>query len=72
MAVRAEIRRFRGDESGQASVEYILMLSVGLAMAITLVRKFIRPVLARLAEAFSAQLAALFSKANLHTLKIGR
>jgi hypothetical protein len=68
----ANVRRCCEDESGQASAEYILMLAVGIAMAITLVRKFIRPVLARLADAFSAQLAELFSKDNLHTLKFGR
>lgn len=70
--VLGALARLPRDEDGQASAEYILMLAVGVAMAITLVRKFIRPILARLAEAYSAQLSTLFSKANMHSLKVGR
>jgi Flp pilus assembly pilin Flp len=60
------------DEDGQASAEYILMLALGVAMAITVARKLVKPMMERLAEAYSARVSELFSKASLHSLKIGR
>ena len=48
------------------------MLAIGMAMAISVVKKFIQPYLAKMANAFSAEMqSALFSKANMHTLRIG-
>jgi hypothetical protein len=69
---RAPLRELIACERAQASVEYMLLLSIGAAMAITVMRKLISPVLARLSAAFSAQLDSFFSRANLHSLKIGR
>jgi Flp pilus assembly pilin Flp len=70
--VRCALQGLLRDEDGQASVEYILMLSIAMLMVMSVVKKFIRPYMAKMAERFSAQLqATLFSKANMHSLKIG-
>jgi Flp pilus assembly pilin Flp len=66
------MRTFLKDETGQASVEYILMLSIGMMMAMTVVKRFLQPYLAKLATTFSTQMQnALFNKANMHSLRIG-
>lgn len=60
------------DQSGQATVEYILMLFIAVAMAASVIKHFIQPYMATLADSFSAQITStLFNKANLHSLRIG-
>jgi Flp pilus assembly pilin Flp len=72
MISRLLLRACFEDESGQASVEYMLMLSIAMAMAISVVKKFIQPYLAKMADTFSTQMQnALFNKANMHSLRIG-
>lgn len=63
--------RLLNEEEGQATTEYILLLTIGLTMAISVVKKFIQPYLASMATKFSAQLqGALFNKANMHTFRV--
>jgi Flp pilus assembly pilin Flp len=68
-----QCRIFLLDESGQASAEYTLMLSIGLMLGFSVVKKFIKPYLEKMSAQFSSQLSSsLFGKANMHTLRIGR
>ncbi len=61
------------DERGQASVEYILMLTVSLMILTTVIKKFIQPYLAKISGRLVDRMqSTLFNKANLHHLKIGR
>jgi Flp pilus assembly pilin Flp len=61
------------DERGQASVEYMLMISITLAMTISVIKKFVQPILAEFANTYATKMQnALFNKANMHTLRIGR
>jgi len=70
--MRSIARSLLLDEAGQASTEYMLMLAIGMAMTISVIKKFIQPYLAKLADTFSAQMQnALFNKANMHSLHIG-
>lgn len=66
------VRSLLADDSGQTSIEYILMLVIGAAMALSVIKKFLQPIFAQLADSISNQLqSTLFNKANMHSLRIG-
>lgn len=64
-------RSFLIDQKGQASIEYILLLALALAIVLILTREIIRPaydrLLATVGERFEKN---LFN--NLHHFRIGR
>jgi hypothetical protein len=56
---------------GQASVEYILMLSIIVLVAIG-VKRALQPVLNQVSSSISRRIDSMFSQGNLHNLKLGR
>jgi Flp pilus assembly pilin Flp len=60
------------DEQGQATTEYILILAVVITFLISMIKKFIRPAFARLAQGMSQRIEKQFFGANLHQFRIRR
>lgn len=59
------------DDSGQATTEYILMLTVGVALALLLIKDVIVPLGNRIAELVSQNMEKSLSK-NLHRIRLRR
>lgn len=65
--------RDRDRLSGQASVEYILMLLVAALLAILVVRQFIIPTGKYLSDRLSQMMTAkLFNPDKMHSIRISR
>ncbi len=70
--IRQKCLNFLRDEEGQATTEYILMLSIAVMMAVMVMKKLIGPVYAKLAGAVSNSLQNKLFNTNLHVFKIGQ
>ncbi|MBY0472448.1 hypothetical protein K2X30_14885 [bacterium] len=67
------LRGFQSDESGQATTEYMLTLSIVVAVALIVIKEFVRPLYELLAQRIGKQLQnTLFSRESFHNLRIGR
>jgi Flp pilus assembly pilin Flp len=60
-------RRFWRDESAQATIEYVLILSVLVAIALLLIRDLIRPILTRFTDSLSKAIEEkMFKPGSMH------
>ncbi len=62
---------FRND-SGQAAIEYLLLLLAAVVFVGVLTNQFIRPVFKRLTATVQTQIDKTFSGANLHQFRVGK
>ncbi len=65
------VRRFVGDERGQATLEYVLLLAIVVAIFLILKRTLF-PVIRGMSERFSSQLQRMWNPEGLHKINIGR
>ena len=70
MTLRFWISALR-DEEAQASTEYILMMSMAVAMCVMVVKKLIVPVMSRLSTNFMSTLSnTLFNEQTMHHIRV--
>jgi Flp pilus assembly pilin Flp len=61
------LRRFLRDESGQATIEYVLILSVLVSIALLLIRDLLRPILTRFTDSLSKAIEErMFKPGSMH------
>jgi Flp pilus assembly pilin Flp len=61
------LRRFFRDESAQATIEYVLILSVLVAIALLLIRDLLRPILTRFTDNLSQAIEErMFKPGSMH------
>ena len=64
---RSLSRRFHVDESAQATIEYVLILSVLVTIAILLIRDLVRPVIDRLSDSLNQIIEEkMFKPGSMH------
>jgi Flp pilus assembly pilin Flp len=66
------MKRFLQDEEGQATAEYILMLSIVAILTLAMLRKWIKPMLDRAESAVARNLEKKLFGGDLHSLRFGR
>ncbi len=66
------LSRFLSDDQGQATVEYILILSVTVIVAVGVMKKFIVPAFAKMQAALSNNIDKQLFGANMHYYRIRR
>lgn len=73
MTLHPRLDRFLRDERGQATAEYILILSVALALMAIVIKRLIKPAYEKLRTFLVARLeTALFGKGDFHKFPVGR
>lgn len=60
------------DAQGQATVEYILMLSVSVTIALIVIKNFISPVYTEVASRVAQSVENRLSGANLYHFRVGK
>jgi Flp pilus assembly pilin Flp len=66
------IHAIRKDEEGQASTEYVLMLSIVVSLTLFVVKNFIKPTFEKLSRVLSNTLQNQLFGANLHVFRVPR
>ncbi len=66
------LRAFLQDEEGQATTEYILMLSIITSMLVLLVKKLITPMFTKMTASLTSRIEKEFLGADLHVFRIRR
>lgn len=70
--IKASLRRFVAEDEAQATTEYILMLTVAVALFFLVVKNFVVPMMNKLSDSLSAQISAFFQPRNLHQIRLKR
>ncbi len=65
-------RDFWEEEDGQATVEYTLVLSIMISLAVIVVRTFIAPLYTRMLSMISKKIENEVFGADLHTFRVRR
>jgi hypothetical protein len=61
-----------GDESGQATTEYILMLAIIVILFLIMLKQLIKPMFASLLKALNKKYENFFAPENLHNFPVRR
>ena len=64
--------KFLDDSSGQATVEYILILSVTVMLAVVVMRQFVGPVFKKASARLNASIDNALFGANMHYYRLPR
>lgn len=70
--MKALFLRFLKDDEGQATTEYILILSVTVILAVGVMKKFVGPVFAKLSSTLTANIDKQLFGANMHYYRVRR
>ncbi len=62
--------KFLNDESGQATTEYILMLSIMAGFAVMIIKNFIQPTYQKLSARMSSLIEQKFLGMDMHTFRV--
>jgi Flp pilus assembly pilin Flp len=64
--------KFLQDEKGQAAVECVLLLSIAMSFGVLIIRKFVKPVFAKLSQMLTQSFNTQLFGANLHYFRMKR
>lgn len=70
--LRDKLPAFWADEDGQATAEYILMLSFAISMAVLVMQQLVAPAFQKLSNFLTTSITNQLIRSDLHTFNMGQ